>query len=295
MHNPDLDRLKEENEQLQTQLKIAKEDLVKAKSQMKELDALKDEFVSIASHELRTPMTAIQSYIWMTLSGESGELNEKQRTYLQRSYDATQRLINLVNDLLNISRIESGRMDIKFAEVNLIELYKEIIEEIGPRAKELGLNLTLDYHDHGTQPLVVADRDKIHEVMLNLIGNSFKFTPRDGTIKIIIETNDGHINTAVTDTGVGMSSESLRNLFKKFGFMKDSYRSQHEMEKGAGLGLFICKLIIDLHQGEISATSPGENQGTTLKFSLPKFTPQRLEELKKQQKVSGIGIIHYAI
>lgn len=291
----ELDRLKEEKEQLQLQLKTLKQELVVARNKMKELDALKDEFVSIAAHELRTPMTAIQSYIWMTLSGKGGKLTEKQRSYLNSSYTAIQRLINLVNDLLNISRIESGRMDIKFIEVNLAELYQEIITEVTPRAKDLGLKISLSQDPPTAKPLVVADRDKIHEVLLNLIGNSFKFTPKGGSIEIKIVANHETIKTEVTDTGVGMSSASLRNLFKKFGFMKNSYRSQHEMEKGAGLGLFICKLIIDLHHGSISAASPGENLGTTIAFSLPKFTPKKLEESKKQQKQSGIDIIHYSI
>ena len=146
------------------------------------MDKLKDDFVSLASHELRTPMTAIKSYLWMALAGKGGEISGKLKFYLQRAYDATDRLIKLVNDMLNISRIESGRITISIQRVSLVKLVQDVVFEVMPRAQELGVKLSVTA-SLGV-PDVIADSDKIKEVLINLIGNSLKFTPANGTITV---------------------------------------------------------------------------------------------------------------
>ena len=232
---------------------------------LKELDKLKDDFVSVASHELRTPMTAIKSYLWVALHKKEDELSEDMKRYLSRAYISVERLINLVNDMLNISRIESGRIALKLSEVNLNELVNEVTEEVGVKAQEkgirvIGLNKQI--------PKVLADRDKIHEVLLNLIGNSLKFTKAGGTITVDFWEKYPYVYTSVRDTGVGIEPENLSKLFAKFGRLENSYVAVAE-SGGTGLGLFISKSIVNLHKGQITAQSEGLGKGSTFTFSLP--------------------------
>ena len=284
-----------QNARLYTTLDLTSEKLKQANIKLKELDVLKDEFVSVASHELRTPMTAIKSYLWMALDGQAGPLNEKQKYYLQKSYESTNRLIKLVNNMLNISRIESGRISLELDNVNLPKLVKDVIEEINPRAIELDIKLILKPSDN--IPLVIADADKIKEVVINLIGNSLKFTPKKGSIIIDFQLKDDQVFVSVTDTGSGLTSDMIENLFQKFGLIKGSYKTnQSSTSQGTGLGLYICKQILKLHHGDIFASSPGIGQGSTFTFSLPISTPVKLKQYQKEfQHGSDIGIIHSKI
>lgn len=287
------EEIKHFGQQMQHEVKIATDHLKQANQKLKELDKLKDDFVSVASHELRTPMTAIKSYLWMTLSGQGGTLKPKQKFYLQHSYDSTDRLIKLVNNMLNISRIESGRMSLDLAPVDLSPLAAEVVEEIAPRAKELGVNLSVSSIK---LPSVIADADKIREVLFNLIGNSVKFTQKGGRVNVDFEITGNSITTHVIDNGTGLDKSGLANLFQKFGLVKGSFQTNKLSTQGTGLGLYICKQIIDLHQGKIWAVSPGLNRGTTFSFSLPISTPLLLKQFqKKYSHSSNIGIIHSKI
>lgn len=234
---------------------------------LKEIDKLKDEFVSLASHELRTPMTAIKSYLWMAIQGKGGPLSEKQKYYLDRAYRSTDRLIKLVNDMLNISRIESGRISIELEDVEISRLSQEVIEEVMPRAEELGIHLTL--LPLAQLPHVMADSDKIKEVLLNLIGNSLKFTPKDGHITVSFSNENGFIKIVVADNGAGIPNEDIPKLFQKFSLLPGSYTVNKVATQGTGLGLYICKSIIELHGGKIWVESPGVRQGATFSFTLP--------------------------
>lgn len=238
---------------------------------LKAVDKLKDEFVSLASHELKTPMTAIKSYLWMAIAGKGGPLTEKQLYYLERSYKSTDRLIKLVNDMLNISRIESGRLTIVMQEVHLDQLIQEILDEILPRTQEVEVNVVLEPITIPTS--VMADPDKIKEVYLNIIGNALKFTPKGGTITISLAEQNGMIATSITDSGIGISQSDLGKLFQKFNLLPGSYRT-NQAGQGTGLGLYICKKIIELHGGQIWATSKGENLGSTFAFTLKPYNTQ---------------------
>jgi signal transduction histidine kinase len=239
-----------------------------ANARLKQLDMLKDEFVSLASHELRTPMTAINSYIWMMLDDKNGSINDKQKVYLQNALTSTKRLISLVNDMLNVSRIESGRMIIKQAPVNIEKIAEETITEILPTAQTQGLTVVVE---KPAKPLpdVFADSDKIKEVIMNLLGNSLKFTPSGGKITISFSEKDDFVETYVTDTGQGIKEEDIPKLFKKFGMIEGNY-FKTTPGQGTGLGLYIAKSIVELHGGNISVHSDGEKKGTTFSFSLKK-------------------------
>lgn len=272
-----------ERSQIYADLKVANE-------RLKELDVLKDEFVSVASHELRTPMTAIKSYLWLALYGRES-LSDKLRYYLTRSFNSTNRLIKLVNDMLNVSRIESGRIAIEVGEVKIDALVQDVVAEIIPRVNELGIALTVVEYPH--LPSVIADEDKIKEVLINLIGNSLKFTPQGGQITISFFLKDALVATSVKDTGEGIEKQDLTKLFQKFGFVKGSYATNQKASLGTGLGLYISKSIVELHGGKLSVFSEGRGRGATFTFSLKKFNQPDLTAMREKQKgKEGLGIIH---
>jgi len=266
--------------------------LQNANEKLKALDKLKDEFVSLASHELRTPMTAIKSYLWMTLQGEAGALNDKQKLYLERAYSSVDRLIKLVNDMLNISRIESGRLTIEMQNVDLYKLAHEVIDEVHPRAVELGVNVVIP--SASTLSPVLADPDKIKEVLFNLIGNSLKFTPTGGNITISFSQNGNMVETKISDTGAGISKENISKLFQKFNMLPDSY-AVNQNASGTGLGLYICRSIIELHKGAIWVNSAGLGKGSEFTFSLKVFNENELAEFKVspgEEIKESVGIVH---
>ncbi|CAN5180123.1 hypothetical protein BH11PAT1_BH11PAT1_5500 [soil metagenome] len=262
---------------------------------LQELDKLKDDFVSLASHELRTPMTAIKSYLWMALDGRGGPLTEKQKYYLGRSYKSTDRLINLVNDMLNISRIESGRITLELQPIPIADVAKEVIDEIAPRTQELGICVRVA--PSPALPQVFIDVNKIKEVFFNVIGNSLKFTPKGGTITINYTLKDFFIIVTVTDTGVGISPEDQAKLFRKFGMIMSSYAGSKQVQ-GTGLGLYISKKIVELHQGQMGVYSKGKGTGTSFSFSLPLAKQKDVETYNKQPKdpnVLHVGLEHIAV
>lgn len=285
-----------DNASLYEQVQEANEKLKQANEKLKELDTLKNEFVSVASHELRTPMTAIKSYLWMALKDKGGPLNDKQRYYIERGYKSVDRLVRLVNDMLNISRIESGRITIVFQSVNLMTLTQEVIEEVLPRAGELGVSVNMQKND--SLPNVIADPDKIKEVLFNLIGNSLKFTPRGGSITVNYEQKDDYIVTKIADTGAGIEPDDMSKLFQKFGLIEGSYITNQTTVAGTGLGLYICRSIIELHHGTINAQSEGKGKGSVFTFTLKVFTEAELHSFNSAvltQKKDNVELIHAEI
>ncbi len=249
----------------------------KMNAELHQLDRLKDDFVSVASHELRTPMTAIRSYAWMALYRSDMQPSEKLKKYLSRVLISTERLINLVNDMLNISRIESGRIDLTPQGFSMTTLVDDVLSEVETKAKEKNLNIQ---QLHITVPQVFADPDKVHQILLNLIGNAMKFTPVNGTILISYFTDGVTVETSVKDSGVGIPKEDMSRLFQKFGRLDSSYVAA-ATSGGTGLGLFICRKLVELMKGKIWAQSEGPGKGTTFIFSLPVATKEMLAEVAK--------------
>lgn len=262
-----------------TEVNLSKvtEEVYKMNSKLHELDKLKDDFVSIASHELRTPMTAIRSYAWMALHKSDIPLSDKLKKYLERTLISTERLINLVNDMLNVSRIESGRIEITPQAFEIQNLVGEVLVEIDAKAKEKNLQIQTT---QAQIPKVFADPNKTHQVLLNLLGNSLKFTPENGKINISYFSDGKNIQISISDNGVGISSENLSRLFKKFSRLDDSYIAASSTG-GTGLGLYICKSLIELMNGTVTVKSDGEGKGTTFTFSLPAATQELLAEAEK--------------
>lgn len=282
-------------EDTQASLTKVSQDVYKMNSRLHSLDKLKDDFVSVASHELRTPMTAIKSYLWMAMAGKGGPLTDKQKYYLERAYNSTDRLIKLVNDMLNISRIESGRITIELEKVDMTKLIEDVTTEVRPRADELGIQVEINQLQPYNLLPVLADPDKMKEVLINLVGNSLKFTPSGGKIRVFCTAKEGFVETSVVDTGHGIEPADLPKLFSKFGLIEGSYIT-NKHAAGTGLGLYISKSIVEIHKGKIWATSEGVDKGATFTFSLPVYKPQD-ESLVTQKKegVDKIGIIHTVI
>jgi len=276
------DKIKRFNITLTQEVEKATRELKVANTRLEELDQLKDDFVSIASHELRTPMTAIKSYAWMALNKPDITLSEKMKKYLSRTLISTERLINLVNDMLNISRIESGRIEIRPQVFELKTLADEIMSEVAAKAQEKMIHLNLTQEQ---MPKVFADPDKVHQVLLNLVGNALKFTPADGSITISFFTDGKVVETLVKDSGVGMTKEDQPKLFQKFGRLDNSYVAA-ATAGGTGLGLYISKKLIELMQGKIWACSEGMGKGSTFVFALPIATTANVAQAAKFTKVA---------
>jgi signal transduction histidine kinase len=228
------------------------------------LDKMKDEFVSVASHELRTPMTAIKGYIWMVLQGKGGPVNEKQKYYLERIGQSTQRLINLVNDMLSVSRIEGGRIEISLKDFDIVDMAQSVQEELQIKADEKKLKLLFEKPSEAIR--AYADPDKTREILVNLVGNALKFT-ETGSITIGLKHSDGKVYMSVTDTGRGIAQEDLPRLFQKFGRLNNQFATVAETT-GTGLGLYICKKYAEIMKGDFQVKSE-VGKGSTFTFILP--------------------------
>lgn len=234
---------------------------------LKVLDRLKDEFVSLASHELRTPMTAIKSYLWLFLEDNKLRLDDQQRMYVERAYLSTDRLINLVNDMLNVSRIESGRLIINKKPCDIVQIIQEVVNEVIPTVTEQKKNLIFE-KPQSQLSLIFGDSEKIKQVITNLVGNSIKFTPDGGKISLSAKQTGDIVTVSIKDNGKGISPQDMSKLFKKFGIVGTTSVLTHGAQS-TGLGLYICKSIIQLHNGTIWVESEGIDKGSVFSFTIP--------------------------
>ncbi len=231
---------------------------------LKRLEDLKDEFVFIAAHELRTPVSAMKGYLSLILDGATGAVPDKTKEYIQKVIAADNRLVQLVNDLLEVARSEAGRLTIKVSAMDLTEPIRMVLDELKSLADEK--NVKLVYEPSATLPKVMGDPDRIKEVMVNLVGNAIKYMGGTGSVIISHEIKDGNVVTHVADTGFGISKDAQAKLFEKF------YRVQTDKTRditGTGLGLFIVKEIMEKMNGKIWVESE-EGKGSTFSFSLPR-------------------------
>ncbi|MDD2274321.1 MAG: HAMP domain-containing sensor histidine kinase [Candidatus Pacebacteria bacterium] len=233
-------------------------------NKIKEVDKMKDEFISMASHELRTPVTVIKGYA-QTMMEESKELNLKKEgvEYLSIINTSTERLGNLIEDLLNVSRIEQGRFKVELKEINAQTIIEETIKEISVQAKEKNLILNFEAKENMID-LISADKDKLKQVLINIIGNSIKYT-NEGSVDVKIYNKDNNLIINIKDTGIGMSAKEREHLFEKFYRIKNK-RTQDVI--GTGLGLWITKQIIEIMKGNIFVDSI-EEVGTQVTIEFP--------------------------
>lgn len=235
------------------------------KSRFWEEDQMKSEFVSIASHELLTPTAAIKGYLSMILDDNMGQIDDKAREFLTKVYNSSDRLGRLVEDLLNVSRIESGRLKINKREFSLSESVAKAVEDLQVNAQAKSLDLAYVPPTGAILPTVYADPDHVYRVLINLIGNAIKYTQK-GWVRVFVTQGDPtHILFTVTDSGLGIPPEHLPHLFEKF-YRAD--RREIAGIQGTGLGLYISKRIIELMGGQLTVQSE-VGKGTTFNFTLP--------------------------
>jgi len=249
---------------LEKEVEKATRDLRKANAQLKKLDAAKSEFISIASHQLRTPLTVIKGYISMMLEGNFGGLTKPESESLEKVFESNERLIQLVENLLNISRIESGRLQFNYQQVDMNNMVASVKEELAANAKKKGL--ILQYKAPAKPvPTIKLDDEKIRQVVMNLMDNGIKYT-KQGSVTVKLEQKENKIQFCVTDSGMGIRPEDMGNLFKKFS--RGSGTSLIHTE-GTGLGLYVARMMIEAHHGRIWAESGGEGKGSKFCFELP--------------------------
>lgn len=238
-------------------------ELEKKNEELKKLDQLKSDFISTVSHELRTPLSITKEGICLVLDNIPGEINEKQKKILSTSKDNIDRLARIINSLLDISKIEAGKVELKCESSNLAELINKVILSFEPAARQKGLELKTGLEQKEIRLRV--DSDKIIQVFTNLIGNSLKFTEK-GRIEVRAADLGDRVECSVSDTGIGIAQENLPKVFEKF---QQFNRVAGPGEKGTGLGLSIVKGIIELHKGTIRVESE-IGKGTKFTFVIPK-------------------------
>jgi signal transduction histidine kinase len=263
-------------------LETANRELGRANEQLKELNSLKSAFISIVSHEIRTPLTSMKGFVENLLDGLAGPLTEKQSSYLSRVKHNVERLTRMLNDLLDLSRIEAGRLEIQLASLSLTDSVTDVVDSFQPIAKGKGIRLSAE---HPTVPMqVIGDRDKLHQVLTNLVHNAIKFTPKGGEIRVEVQPHgDRFIKVCVSDTGPGIPPADVDRVFEKF-FRGESAPPDL---RGAGLGLSISKTFVELHGGVIWVEST-PHCGSRFSFTIPATKPSQPPEAPRGATSSEI-------
>ncbi|MDX9913351.1 MAG: HAMP domain-containing sensor histidine kinase [Candidatus Moranbacteria bacterium] len=246
-------------------LKMGKK-LENSNKKLKDLDDAKNEFISIAAHQLRTPPTVIKGYLALAKEDPNNNLDLETRDSLTRAFASNERLIELVEDILNISRIESGKMQYDFqSDQSCEEIIKDLRNNFEVRAKDKGLKLKVEVSKEKL-PKITMDSNKIREVISNLIDNSIKYTTEGSITLRLFKTDQNMIRIEVSDTGMGISKNEIGSLFKKF---SRGSNADQLAAGGIGLGIYVGRKIIEAHQGKIWAESAGVEKGSTFIIELP--------------------------
>lgn len=236
--------------------------LESANTRLIELDKQKSEFVSFATHQLKSPLAAMKGYASLILDGDYGEVNPQVRESVNRIYESSRTLANVVEEYLNISRIELGTMKYYLEDQDIKPIIDDVIGELKPNIEKTGLAFTFDAKPDNY--VASIDVDKIKQVFMNFIDNSVKYTP-SGSVHVSLERNDKKILFKVTDTGIGMSEKTIQSLFLKF---TRAYNANKTNIHGTGLGLYVAKQIVDAHGGRVWAESEGEGKGSVFYVEL---------------------------
>lgn len=262
---------------------IVSEKLKAANEQLKILDAARAEFITMASHQLRTPPSSIKWFLSGMLANEFGKVGGDLRDAMRKLEATNNSQISLIDALLNVSRIERGKLEFVFEDTDLAELAAFTVDQLEPLAVQKKLKLSY-IPPKTAPPKIIMDKEKIHQVISNMIDNAIKYS-KQGEIKVMLEAASNDLIVKVQDTGKGMSKDELKCAFEKYGRGADSKK----FAAGLGLGMYLGKVIVEQHNGKIWAESPGAGKGSVFAFSLPiknKIKPTSLVfDLTKTQKV----------
>jgi PAS domain S-box-containing protein len=254
--------LRKIHEELEERVTERTRELAQANIQLKEMDRLKSEFLATMSHELRTPLNSIIGFVGIILHGIVGEINEEQKKQLSMVYSSARHLLSLINDILDLSRIESGKMETSLTRFKIEEVVSEVTQTLSPVISQKGLRLVTEMPDE--TPEIYSDRKKVLQILLNLVNNAVKFT-NEGEIKIDCTVDNHNLEVSVSDTGIGIKRENMSYLFEAFRQVDGSSQRRYE---GAGLGLYLCRKLVTLLGGKIWAESEYE-KGSRFTFTLP--------------------------
>ena len=247
----------EENKQILQQLQ-------KTNAKLRELDKTKDEFISMASHQLRTPLTAVKGYLSMVLDGDTGPVKKNQKEMVSKAFSGAQKMVYLIGDMLNVSRLQTGKFVIENKPTNLADLAEGEVSQLQETAD--ARNLKLIYHKPEKFPELNLDETKIRQVVMNFIDNAIFYTPAGGTVAVELSASDEEVRFSVSDTGIGIPASVQHHLFSKF-YRADNARKMRP--DGTGLGLFMAKKVITAQGGAIIFKST-EGKGSTFGFSFPR-------------------------
>jgi signal transduction histidine kinase len=241
--------------------------LANANVHLKDLDRLKSEFVSIASHQLRSPLTSIRGYASMLQEGSYGTLPEKAREAIDRIAESSRLMAISVEDYLNVSRIQAGNMKYELTDFNLRDLTSRVVDDKRRECVRRGLLLTFKDNLDEVRGIIHADLGKTSQILHNLIDNAMKYTPRGAVeVRVYARKRPKHICIDISDTGIGMNPDKINDLFEKF---KRADNANSVNVTGTGLGLYIARKMAEDMGGNITATSPGEGMGSTFTLCLP--------------------------
>ncbi len=240
------------------QLQVIDHELVKKNDELKRISEEKTEFVSLASHQIRGPLTSIKGYSSLLLEGDMGELSKEAKNALQVMIRSCDTLSSVVNDYLDVSRIEQGKMRYEFSEVDVHALIVECVKELTPSIENHGLTCTVNISENWSR--VRADPAKLKQVFMNLIDNAIKYTPKGEISVTLFQKETRKVRIEIKDTGLGISSDVMPKLFSKYIRAPDAHESNI---LGTGLGLYIARAIIEAHEGQVWAESAGVGKGST--------------------------------
>ena len=263
-----LEAVKELNAHLQQRIDDATEELQRSNDQLRGLDTAKEEFVSMASHQLRTPLTSIKGYISMVLEGDAGRVTKMQRQLLREAFTSSERIVHLINEFLNVSRVQTGKFMIDKRTINLAKIAAQEVKALHTTAEARGLRLNFMCTDNSIA--VLADEAKIRQVIMNFIDNALYYSRPDSDIDIALSVKRDVAELTVTDYGIGVPAKQQAKLFTKF-FRADNARTQRP--DGTGVGLYLAKMVIDGHDGRLIFSSK-EGRGSTFGFRLPLASEQ---------------------
>lgn len=251
-----------------TERKEYEQRLLLAVKEAKAANAAKNEFLATISHELRTPLNAIIGFNQCILLGMDGPTTDQQKTSLQKIDKSSFHLLQLINDILDLAKIEAHRVVLEIKRYNIVEIAKTCVDELKPLAEKKKLSFTFTYH----QPIILVelDRVRITQVFLNLLSNAIKFT-KTGSIQVHLTESPLSIDIEIIDTGIGLTNEEMKKIFIPFSQADSSITRKFG---GTGLGLVICKNIVELHDGKIHVESQ-KGKGSTFSFTLPKIAQKK--------------------
>ncbi|HRN97661.1 MAG TPA: ATP-binding protein [Candidatus Saccharibacteria bacterium] len=250
------------NATLQQRIAEATKELRASNNQLKRLDEAKDEFISMASHQLRTPLTSVKGYISMVLEGDVGKVTGEQRKMLHEAFNSSERMVHLINDFLNVSRLQTGKFTIEARPVNLAKLVEQELDSLQTSVESRGMKFA--YKMPKNFPEVNVDESKISQVIMNFADNAMYYSRENSTINVKLAVEGDEIVFTVKDTGIGVPKEDQARLFTKF-YRASNARTQRP--DGTGVGLFLAKKVVDAHGGQIIFESV-ENKGSTFGFRL---------------------------